>query len=118
MANGNVQLKLRTDDAKQEALNAIFAGVREVFQDKILPEAQRRSPKDTGENAASIRVRTRKTKNGPKATIFTTSGHGGFLEKGTSKMGPRPFLYPAYLQYAPSLNGTIKTKVKLVPDKK
>jgi hypothetical protein len=29
------------------------------------------------------------------ASISTSSGYGGYLERGTRKMGPRPYIYPS-----------------------
>jgi HK97 gp10 family phage protein len=74
--------------------NAAKAGVRDTFK-AIRTDAQQRSPKDTGENADSIAVKIRSYPGKVSASIFTQSGHGGYLERGTSKMAPQPYIFPA-----------------------
>jgi hypothetical protein len=55
------------------------------------------TPVKTGNNKRSISIDPAK-KNGqtPVARVFTTSGYGGWLEIGTSKMAARPYMGPAF----------------------
>lgn len=71
-------------------------GLRRTFTERILPAAKSLSPVGTGQNRDSIKAKITQTQKGPKARIFTTSGHGYYLERGTSKMPARPFLRPAF----------------------
>lgn len=90
-------------------------GLRRTFEDRILPAARRLSPRSQNlkpgqrvHNADSIKVKITSTQKGPKARIFTTSGHGYYLEVGTSKMPARPFLRPAYDSNIGNLVGDMK----------
>jgi hypothetical protein len=54
---------------------------------------------ETGETRESIFQETTATAHGVKSKIFTTSGHGGYVEVGghpKSKMKAEPFMYPAF----------------------
>jgi len=59
--------------------------------------AKELTPVKTGNNRRSIAIDPAK-KNGetPTARVFTTSGYGGWLEIGTSKMAARPYMAPAF----------------------
>lgn len=125
MANTFVKLNLRIAQVQQEIRTATEDGVKEVFNKKILPAAKALSPRsaelkpgETIHNADSIKTSFSRTKKGISARIFTTSGHGYFLEKGTSKTPAHPYLYPAFQMYAASLFGTVKLKLKLPPKAK
>jgi HK97 gp10 family phage protein len=75
-------------------LNAIEAGA-EVIRDS----ASEKAPRDSSKLAENIVIEIDEdtpdfaaVKIGPKKDVF----YGRFLEYGTSKMSPRPFLRPAY----------------------
>lgn len=49
---------------------------------------------DTGDLLRSMEVEGRREPRGASITIACTSGYGSYLEYGTSKMRPRPFMRP------------------------
>ena len=110
--------------AKKEFAEANHVSTRDLFQNKIKPEAQRLSPRSDElkpgqekHNADTITVRVRRTKKGPRATMFTQSDHGGYLEHGTRHQAAQPYMYPAFIKYAGTLFGIIKQKVNTIAPK-
>jgi hypothetical protein len=94
----NFVLNIRQEAAQKEASDAIFAAEREQME-KAKLDAKAMSPKLTGKNAASIGVRLRRVQNGMvRGMIFTESGYGGYIERGTAKIPARPYIYPAALK--------------------
>lgn len=104
--------------AKTQMKEAVLAATKEVFELDIKPEAVRNSPVTpeglernlsmgkkgaaaygTGLNRQSIDVDVEETPEGPKGTMYTQSGYGGYLELGTSKMRAQPYLWPALLKF-------------------
>jgi hypothetical protein len=103
MAKTILVLNLRTAQAQKEVGDANFDATRNLFDKKILPLARHLSPREaqlhkaeTVHNADSIQVRTKRTNKGQRASLFTTSGHGYYLELGTSKMPAQPSLRTAF----------------------
>lgn len=124
MAQEIISLNLRAVEAQKEAAEAIFQGTRDTFRDKILPLAKKLSPREAElrpgrliHNADSLAVRSRRTKKGPKITMFSQSGHGGFLEKGTKVQPAHPYMYPAFQANSQALFGAVKTKINSVAPK-
>jgi hypothetical protein len=120
-----IVLNLRAAEAQRELEDAVYEGVRAVFQGPMKADAQARSPRGEklkkGEkihNADSIRARVRRTKKGPKATLYTESGHGGYLEIGTSRQAAEPYLYPAFQANASNLFGSVREQIRTVPSGK
>lgn len=72
--------------------------IEKVAREEMLPLAVSLSPVDTGTNRASLTVEPNDSENADSVSIsmFTTSGYGGYLEAGTRKMAPIPYIYPAY----------------------
>ena len=64
-----------------------------------------------GENRDSIQSRIRKIKAGVKATVFTTSGYGGYLENGTVKTAAQPYIWPAFEAHILDLPNAIKAEL-------
>lgn len=108
---------------------AAFAETQDTFELDIKPEAARRSPVTeagmahnealkrkrpggTGTNRRSIDVSVVDGPNGPHAELFTTSGYGGYLEVGTSRMAAQPYLYPAFVLKIKGLQERIKARIK------
>ena len=101
---------------------------QDMFQLDIVPEAKKNSPVTpeglahnlelhrkrpggTGDNRRSIDAEFKETDQGVEAELFTQSGHGGYLEVGTSKMAPQPYLYPAFIKFIGKLVGRIKKRI-------
>jgi len=89
-------------EARAKIFDIVMEATTDVFVDEIAPAARALSPvgdqpvrEGEKRNRDSIEVKVFGTKKGPGAKIYTTSGHGGFLEMGTKKMGPQPYIYPA-----------------------
>ncbi|HWR36373.1 MAG TPA: hypothetical protein VN622_10940 [Clostridia bacterium] len=97
--------------------NAAKAAVRDCFEDEILPAAREGSPRDTGENADSIGIRVRSYPGRVHARIFTESGHGGYIEKGTRKMGPRPYILPAVERGLANLGDLVRARLEKFANK-
>lgn len=124
MANAYVQVTLRTDAARRKLQQAIFKATERVFEldtKKLakelspvsptypsIPESRGEKRIDHGTNRNSIDTAVEQAPEGVRAAIFTQSGHGGYLELGTSKMPARPYLGPAVRQTV----GNIPLEVK------
>jgi len=108
---------------------AVFAETQDTFELDIKPEAARNSPVTeiglahnealkrqrpggTGTNRRSIDVSVVDGPDGVHAELFTTSGYGGYLEVGTSKMAAQPYLYPAFVLKIKGLQERIKARIK------
>lgn len=131
MSDAILQLNLNPE-AKQSAQDAIFAAVKEVFELDIKPEAvttspvtpqgyehnialHKKSPGGTGHNRESIDVEVTKGVQGTEAQIFTQSGYGGYLELGTSKMRPQPYLFPAFQKFAEKISEITGRNIRTIP---
>jgi HK97 gp10 family phage protein len=96
---------------KGQIAEAIFESVQEVFEIDIKGEAVEGSPVRRGTNRRSIDTEVVMTPQGIKATLFTQSGYGGYLELGTSKMEARPYLFPAFNKFRTKLNKLLGSKI-------
>ncbi len=67
------------------------------------------SPVLTGHNRRSIQYWARKL----RGRIFSTSGYGGYLEVGTSKMPARPYFRPAADRHFKNLARNIARRLKV-----
>ena len=101
------KFNLRIGEAQAETQQAIFNAVQELFELDIKPEAIRGSPVLTGTNRRSIDTTVEQTAQGTKASLFTQSGYGGYLEVGTRRIQSRPYLYPAFQKYFPELQSLV-----------
>src|SRR4051794_13349661 len=103
MAAPNIQFRSRVPQAVLNVQEIVQQTTQEVFELDIKPAAveaspvtpegfarnialHREHPGGTGHNRRSIDTEVVDTAKGPQATLFTTSGYGGYLEVGTSKM--------------------------------
>lgn len=88
------------------------AAVRKVATD-IQATAQRLAPVDTGFLRSSIGV----TYSGAGATfsaqIAATADYAGYVEYGTSRTPPQPFMRPAFDQHAPALQAAMARIARL-----
>lgn len=109
--NVDFQLNLKTEQAQKQVQEAIKLGLRDTIV-AIHGDVTSHSPWLTGNNARSITsevfqmgiVEQGETAEPggrivddekAEAAVYSTSGYGGFLETGTSKMGARPYFRPA-----------------------
>lgn len=114
-------------EAKVKFRIAALAAMKEVFELDIKPAAVAGSPVTpegmryniekgkkgvavggTGTNRRSIDTEVHDTPEGPLGSIFTQSGYGGYLEMGTSKMRPQPYIYPAFERFREGLQRRLK----------
>jgi len=112
-------LDLHTTEALFKFKDALYDSMQDVFSE-ILFEAVERSPvlahatseREVGQNRESLRdsvkMSLRGKEEGVRARIFTTSGYGGWLELGTVKTRPQPYIYPAFEAHIGELPGKIK----------
>lgn len=101
MANVNAQSQrgFRTTFETQTLIDRIGVGTNKALKEIApLMEAEMKdfAPVDTGRLRQSIRVRAIQGKN-PRMEI-TTVGYGKFVEEGTVKMAPQPFIFPVVLK--------------------
>lgn len=120
----DVRLNLNTPTAKKQVENAARLGLRDtivaIHGDVVRPP----SPVLTGNNRRSIAAEVSGmgvVMQGDSATpervvddsklesaCYSTSGYGGYLEVGTSKMPARPYFRPALDTHGKDLAGNIK----------
>ena len=101
-----VRAEIETDvsaEASADVLKSeVTAALREVFESNILEDAKASCPVGTDpikpgstHNRDSLGVMVWLSPKGPMGKLFSTSGHGGFVEMGTRKMSPQPYAWPA-----------------------
>jgi HK97 gp10 family phage protein len=100
--------------------DAIHDGIKDAFEGPVLADAKANSPVGqehrVGEeitNRESIQVKTVFTRRGPMGKLFSTSGHGGFLEFGTRFMGAQPWAWPAVQKNTGVIIEFIRVKLAL-----
>lgn len=64
--------------------------------------AQKRSPKRTGRNAASINTKLVGSGVSASADVSTGTDYGPFLEMGTARMAAQPYMRPALREEGPA----------------
>ena len=74
----------------------------------IANDSIKESPWLTGNNARSIKYEIKKL----SGSVFSTSGYGGFLETGTSRMPARPYFKKALDKNLPKFPGNVKAKME------
>jgi len=94
--------KNKIDNAAKKALkDTVVAIANDVI--KIHPWKNR-----TGNNSRSIKYEV----DGLSGAVYSTSGYGGYLETGTSKMPPRPYFKPALDRNIGKLPAGIKAELR------
>jgi hypothetical protein len=117
-------MELRLESHIEEVSEKILAAIKLTMRDVVVDVAQdaiKGSPADTGHNRRSIAYKVEDTAKGihpekssgelfeaeeqaeaeigklefNEGAVYSTSGYGGYLETGTAKTPPRPYLKPA-----------------------
>jgi hypothetical protein len=105
--------------------DAVFAAIKDEFEGPILETAKAMSPIDEGDkregtpghlihNRDSLRARAFFTEDGPMGKLYSTSGHGYFIEVGTRFTGARPYAWPAVQSHIGELMARIKTNISVI----
>lgn len=94
-----------------ELEHMIQESVRDVFENRIRPDAKAASPVDTGNNRDGIDTEVTQVEAGIQATIFGQSGYSGYLEIGTSKMEARPYIGPAVDKHIKEIAPKVKAQI-------
>ena len=97
----SVTSNLKTDDAKKTLDKANKLAMHDTVTE-IANESAKNSPKLTGNNMRSIAyessgfgIGSLVAKDKVEGAVYSTSGYGGWLETGTGRMDPRPYMNPA-----------------------
>lgn len=85
----SIKIRINPDVVRQVNARGGVALTR-IAQETVV-EAQKRSPFRHGTNKRSIM----QDAHGSGRKVFSTSGYGGYLEVGTSRMPARPYIRPA-----------------------
>ena len=110
-AQGGLVINWKGEAVARRVRRACKRALKETMQD-ILADAREGSPVLTGKNRDSIEVETGGNPDNHDddltGAVQTTSGYGGYLEVGTYRMPPRPYIAPAVERNAPALSDKIR----------
>jgi hypothetical protein len=119
-----IDVKVKTDykKAEKEVTEASRLGMRDTVV-AIHNDSVKGSPVLTGHNRRSLAsevsgmgtviqgadAKPEKVVDDKKieGAVYSTSGYGGYLETGTTKMDPRPYIKPAGDKHSPNLSKSI-----------
>ncbi len=105
--SATVLTKLKIGEVLAEVKGATEGALKKVIVD-IANDVIHGSPVLTGNNRRSIQYEA----GGLEASVFSTSGYGGYLETGTVKMPARPYFKPALDRHIKELPEAIKAELK------
>lgn len=96
--------RLAIDLGKTSTVSAVNAriAVKKTCAD-TKADAQSIVAVDTGNLKSSITYETSQTKTGASGLVGPTADYGMFVEAGTSRMPPQPYMRPAFDRRAPQL---------------
>jgi len=103
----DTKLNLKTKEAQDKIKKAGGKALKNVVVD-IANDAIKGSPFLTGHNRRSIMFEVQ----GLVGAVYSTSGYGGYLETGTSRMPARPYFKPALDRNIKKLPTGIKAELK------
>ncbi len=86
----NIRSNLDFDGAGEKVKAAAEKGLRDIIV-RVARDSIKGSPYLTGHNRRSIAYEIK----GLTGLVYSSSGYGGFLETGTSRMVARPYMKPA-----------------------
>lgn len=117
MAAGNVTVKViggeklqkRLDKLDKEGKRAVAKAIN-AHAKKIVKGAKERTPTTgTGRLKKSIRITKRAKPTRPVANVHATAFYAHFVEFGTIKMSPQPFMGPAFDEVADQIDDEIES---------
>ena len=103
--------KIITNLKIREVTNKVNNASKKAFKDTVVDianDAIKGSPQLTGNNIRSIKYDI----DGLSGAVYSTSGYGGYLETGTSRMVARPYFKPALDKHFSKLPAGIKAELK------
>ena len=106
-----IRTKWRVNVNVLRTMGIVDGAVEEGLKDTVVEaaaEVVRGSPVLTGHNRRSIGYWVRKL----RAKIFSTSGYGGYLETGTSKMAAQPYFKPAADMHFPNFVRNVAKRLR------
>lgn len=103
----DIKLNLKTKEAQAKIEKAGQKALKNVVVD-IASDAIHDSPFLSGYNRRSIMFEVEDL----TGAIYSTSGYGGYLETGTSRMPARPYFKPALDRNIKKLPAGIKAELK------
>ena len=114
--NVTVELNLKTDEAKEKVVKAAREGMLDTVREIHSFAVHNHPYKDrTGTNTRSLTFEASGSGGGQvvdqgkiEGAVFSTSGYGGFLETGTSRMSAFPYIKPAADVEAPKFPQRMK----------
>ena len=105
--NFNILSTVDFPGVREKILKAGADSLKEVIV-LIAHDSKKDSPWLTGNNSRSIDYESKAL----TGSVFSTSGYGGYLETGTVKRDPRPYMKPALDQHIGKLANNIKGHLK------
>lgn len=91
----------RTERLAEQALRRIATAIQ--------ADAKRAAPVDTGALRNSISTSVTRHGGSVTAEVGPTVHYGGFVELGTSRRAPRPYVGPAFDRHAPEFVEALRT---------
>lgn len=79
----------------------------------IKADSQAFAPVDTGTLRSSITYETRELTGAVVGEIGPSASYGGYVEYGTSRMGPQPYMGPAFDRRAPLMAEVLAKALEL-----
>ena len=95
----------------KEVTNKVDNASKKAFKNTVVAIANdviKESPYLSGNNARMIKYDI----DGLSGAVYSTSGYGGYLETGTSRMPARPYFKPALDKHFSKLPAGIKAELK------
>lgn len=105
------EFTIRVENADVVGADLVAATERAVVQSRVAVQkscadtkrdAQAICPVDTGFLRSSITYETKGTAGGAEGVVGPTASYGGYVEDGTSRMGPHPYMGPAFERNVPA----------------
>lgn len=100
MAKDNDRFLKEFDKWLDDVYSEIEAGVQQITEyvaESTLKDAKNNTPVDTGYLRRSIQMNVED--GGMASTVYAGAEYALFVELGTYKMLPQPFLFPAFNKY-------------------